>query len=127
MYLNPQEEVLIEIVLLTKQQLQGGGGLVTEQINMSALHLWPRTHLRLLDSAFLEGTRARVVGAVMPVFAPVALVRTAHARNTSKWRDQIRLKGGGGLVLNSSKKAQYAYLFTYNIQFPTVSESILLF
>lgn len=36
------------------------------------------THLGLLDSALLEGTCARVVGTVVPVFTPVALVRTTH-------------------------------------------------
>lgn len=36
------------------------------------------TYLRLLDSAFLKGTSSRVVGTVVSVFTPVALVGTAH-------------------------------------------------
>lgn len=45
-----------------------------------------RTHLGLLDPALLEGAGAGIVGAVVSVFAPVALVRTAHTRQAPDWR-----------------------------------------
>lgn len=41
------------------------------------------THLWLLDPALLEGTGAGVMGTVVPVFTPVALIRAAHTGQTS--------------------------------------------
>lgn len=41
------------------------------------------THLRLPDPALLEGTGAGVMGTVVPVFTPVALIGTAHTGQTS--------------------------------------------
>lgn len=40
--------------------------------------LWLGAHLRLLDSSLLEGACARVVGTIVSVLTPVALVGTTH-------------------------------------------------
>lgn len=52
------------------------------------------THLWLLDPALLEGTGAGVMGTVVPVFTPVALIRAAHTGQTSG----IEQGGWGGGV-----------------------------
>lgn len=49
------------------------------------------THLWFLDPALLEGTGAGVMGTVVPVFTPVALIRAAHTGQTSG----IEQKGWG--------------------------------
>lgn len=52
-------------------------GLLSEQKNNNKKNFL-ETHLGLLHSPLLKGTSARVVGAVMSVFTPVALVGTTH-------------------------------------------------
>lgn len=88
------------------------------------------THLRLLDSTLLEGTRARVVGTVVLVFTPVTLVRTAHAGEASGWREEGREDIVGNETLNTSNGTRARRLgmsclksFTHTLKEPAACTS----
>lgn len=68
----------------------------TNNIKLFYPQPWFGTHLRLLNSSLLEGTCARIMGAVVSVFTPVALVGTAYTGKTPKMRASFFFK----LVLN---------------------------